>query len=63
MRKILKVRYNINYDKELIIIKKGYYLEGLLIPLIFYDIFDPDINIKLDLNYCNNTKSNIYIPI
>ena len=63
MRKILKVRYNINYDKELIIIKKGYYLEGLLIPLIFYDIFDPDINIKLDLNYCNNTKSNIYIHI
>ena len=61
--RILKDIYNITYDIELIIFKIEYTLEGLLIPLIFYDIFDPISKTKLNLNYCNNTKLNIEIPI
>ncbi len=61
--RILKDIYNITYDKELILFKIEYSLEGLLIPLILYDIFDPISNTKLNLNYCNNTKLEIEIPI
>ena len=60
---ILKKKYNINKNETFIILKLDYFLEGTFIPLIKYDIFNPITKKKLDLNYCNNIKSNNNIPV
>ena len=61
----LKAVYNILYSEALIIFKIEKYIEGLLIPLIEYEIFNPKTKEKLDLNYCKNKNLiiSIYIPI
>ena len=47
----------------MIIFKLEIFEEGLLIPIIEYEIYNFEKNIKLDLNICNNTNINIFIPI
>ena len=61
----LKSVYSILYSEPLIIFKIEKYIEGLLIPLIEYEIFNPKTKEKLDLNYCKNNILNIsiYIPV
>ena len=61
----LKAAYNILYSEALIIFKIEKYKEGLLIPLIEYEIFHPKTKEKLDLIYCKNKifKISIYIPV
>ena len=39
---ILKKEYEIDKDKSLIIFKIDYYMEGLSIPVIGYEVYDPD---------------------
>ena len=58
---ILKAKYNIQTDEALIIFKIEKKIEGLFIPLIEYEIFNPKTKEKLDLNYCKNES--IYIDI
>ena len=58
---ILKAKYDILSDEDLIIFKIEQKIEGLLIPLIEYEIFHPKTKEKLDLNHCKN--ENIYIDI
>ena len=60
---ILKTIYNIKKEETLIIFKIEYYIKGLLIPIIAYDIFHPNTKKKLDLNHCKNNRINIYIPV
>ena len=60
---ILKDIYNIPRNETLIIFKTEKYIEGLLIPLIYYDIFNPITKGKLDLNYCKNIYIDIIIPV
>ena len=62
---ILKEIYDIPESETLIIFKTEKYIEGFLIPLIDYDIFNPKTNEKLDLNYCKNKNImiNIMIPV
>ena len=48
---ILKEIYNIDKNYSLVIFKVDYLMEGLLIPIIGYDIFHPLNNSLLDLNY------------
>ena len=58
---VLKEIYNIPQNESLIIFKTEKFIEGLLIPLIDYDIFNPKTKAKLDLNFCKN--KNIIIDI
>ena len=59
---ILKKEYNINDNETLIILKVETYQEGILFPIIQYEIFHPITKAKLNLDYCNNTKITILIP-
>ena len=56
---ILKEKYNIPANETIIILKAHYYIEGLYIPIIEYELFHPNNKMKLDLNYCQNTNINI----
>ena len=59
---ILKEKYKINDNETLIILKVETYQEGILFPIIQYEIFHPVTKEKLNLDYCNNTKITILIP-
>ena len=61
--KILKEKNNLSGDENLIIFKLDQYIDGILIPLIQYEIFNPNSKEKLDLNYCINESINIYLNI
>ena len=60
---ILKQKYNISKKDELIIFKVEYFIDGLYIPIITYEIFNPTTKEKLDLKICENKKINIFIPV
>ena len=60
---ILKSESNMNEDDNLIILKIDYLMEGLNIPIIRYNIFNPNTKSHLDLNLCNNEKINYNIPV
>ena len=60
---ILKEKYKIDKNKALIILKIEYYKPENLIPIIGYEIFDPDTKEKLNLTYCNNVTINLNIPV
>ena len=60
---ILKRIYNIDRNQTLIILKIDYYLEGLLIPIIGYEVYDPKNKSKLNLSYCNETLISYNIPV
>ena len=61
----LKAINNILYSEALIIFKVEKYIEGLIMPLVEYEIFNPKTKEKLDLSYCKNNNLNvsIYIPV
>ena len=61
----IKDRYDISKNKSLIIFKIEYYINGLLIPIIEYEIFNPETKEKIDLNLFINSSLNIelYIPV
>ena len=62
--KILKTRYNIGENEELILFKIEYYLVGLNIPIIEYQVFSNDENkITLNLDYCKDINVDYYIPV
>ena len=58
----LKNKYNINISLPLIILKIDYFIPGILIPLIEYEVFHPLNKSKLDLSYCKS-EVNLYIPV
>jgi len=59
----LKNHYEIPEDETLIIFKIDIIKEGLLIPIIEYEIYNP-INLeKLDLKHCEDKKIEILIPV
>ena len=60
---ILKKKYNIKNNENLIIFKVDYFLDEFLIPITEYEIFEPENYTKLDLNQCNETAININIPV
>ena len=60
---ILKEQYNINNEEDLIIYKIDYNIEGLPIPIVEYEIFNPISKEKLNLNFCQETKIYINIPV
>ena len=52
---ILKDKYGINKDEDLLIFKIENHYDGINIPIIEYEIYSIDGTKKLDLNECNNT--------
>ena len=63
LENIIKEEYNISLNEDLIIFKKEKYIEGVLIPLIEYEIFNPETKEKIDLNNYKNNNLNIIINI
>jgi surface protein len=59
----LKDIYNIPKKDPLIIFKTEQYFEGLLIPLIEYEVFHPITKKKLNLDYCKKENINVTITI
>ena len=59
----LKEIYKIRPNETLIIFKYDYLIEGLLIPIIGYEVFHPITKEILDLSHCNNTKIDLIIPV
>ena len=60
---ILKEKYYINNEQNLIIYKIEYKIADFLIPIIEYAIFHPITKELLNLNYCKNIRINIKIPV
>ena len=58
---ILKEKYNISQNENLIILKLEYFLEGITIPILTYEIINPKNNEQLDLKYCDKEKINYKI--
>ena len=59
----LKEIYGINKNLSLIILKVDYFKQGLLIPVIGYEVFDPINKSELNLTYCNNSLVKLNIPV
>ena len=60
---ILKEIYKIDPSQPLIIFKTDYFVPGIQIPVIGYDIFHPVNKSKLDLEYCKKSIINFNIPV
>ena len=59
----LKLYYNISNNIPLLILKMDVYEEGLLIPIIEYEVYNIKTKDKLDLDICKDIKIDINIPI
>ena len=60
---ILKGIYGIDSNLSLIIMKIDYKMEGLLIPVIGYEVYNPLNNSLLNLTHCENTSVKLNIPV
>ena len=60
---ILKEKYGIAPNASLIILKIDYFMEGLQIPIIGYEVFHPENKSKLNLDYCKDILINYNIPV
>ena len=60
---ILKGIYGIDPKLPLIIFKTDYFVPGIEIPIIGYDIFHPLNKSKLNLEYCKKSIINFNIPV
>ena len=61
--KIIKEKYIIPKNETLLIFKTERYIEGLLIPFIEYEIFNPKSKEKLNFNICKDANAYITINI
>ena len=59
----LKKHYKINKNESLLIFKVDAFYEGLLSPIVIYEIYHPTTKERLDLNYCKNDIINISFPV
>ena len=59
----LKEIYKIEPNVSLIILKIDYFMEGLMIPIIGYEVFHPINKSKLNLDYCKDFLINYNIPV
>ena len=58
----LKKAYKIDRDKSLLILKIDFFIDGLKIPVIQYEVYHPDNKSKLNLTLCHNNIE-INIPV
>ena len=60
---ILRAKYDIDPSKSLIIFKIDYYVPGLSIPVIGYEVYHPDTKVKLELDDCKDALIDLDIPV
>ena len=60
---ILKDRYNISQNDSLLMLKLDIFKEGLLPPVVEYELYHPKTKQKLNLDYCENYPAKIIFPI
>ena len=60
---ILKTNNHIDPSKSLIIFKIDYYVPGLSIPVIGYEVYHPDTKAKLELDDCKDALIDLDIPV
>ena len=60
---ILRNHYNISNKTSLIIFKIDVFENGLLIPIIEFQVYNPITKEKLDLYLCKNIKIKVSIPV
>ena len=60
--KELKNQYNISKNIPLLIFKLDIYEEGLLIPIVEYELYNSETRQLLNLTICSNIKINILLP-
>ena len=60
---ILKKNHNIDPSKSLLIFKIDYYVPGLSIPVIGYEVYHPDTKEKLELSECKDALIDLDIPV
>jgi len=60
---ILKTKYNINQNDSIIIFKVDIYVEGLLMPIVEYELYHPITFQKLNLDICQNSNIEISVPV
>lgn len=60
---ILRNEYKISKDIKLLIFKIDIFKEGLLIPIIEYEVYNSNTREKLNLTLCKNSTIDIYIPV
>ena len=60
---ILRGIYGIDQNLSLIILKIDYKMEGLLIPVIGYEVYNPKNRSLLNLSYCSESKIKLNIPV
>ena len=58
----LKEIYNL-HETPFIIFKTDIYQEGLLMPIVEYEIYHPYTLQKIDLDICKNDKIKVYLPV
>ena len=61
--KKLKSYYNISENESLILFKIEIHENGLLIPVVEYEVYNSNGKINMDLNICNDTSINLFIPV
>ena len=59
----LKTIYGIDKNLSLIILKIDYFMTGLLIPVIGYEVYHPINRSQLNLKYCEDILVKINIPV
>ena len=60
---VLRQYYHLEDDDEIIIFKIEINVEGFLIPIIEYEVYNSKIEEKLNLKLCNQTRINILHPV
>ena len=60
---VLREKYNLSQNEPLFIFKRECFIDGLLIPIIEYEIYSNKIKTELNMDYCHDIKININIPI
>ena len=61
--KKLRTVYNMSDNSSIIIFKIDIYEENFLIPIIEYEVYNPETNQKLELDNCQGEKISISIPV
>ena len=59
----LKEKYYVDYNLSLIILKIDYFMPGLLIPVIGYEVYHPIDKYQLNLTYCKDITIKLNIPV
>ena len=59
----LREEYKLDNQIPLLIFKIDVFDDYLNIPIVEYEVYNPENKVKLDLNKCKDLKIELYIPV